>query len=200
MTETTSTSPAPEAQEAAQAQQAPRESQKTPTVHDPVHRTAYAFEREGENAWVYTWMDPGGHLPEHSHPVTEERWASLDGTVRVKLNGTWRDLVPADGPVVVAPGDRHELRNDSGRQVYLRCEVIPGGRLEEFLTESSWAAQEGLFNAHNLPRNLRGALWVAEFADRFRDETVMCSPPPALQRLIVPPIARLARRRKAASG
>lgn len=169
---------------------------KTPTVRDPLHRTAYAFEREGANAWVYTWMDPGGHLPEHFHPATEERWASIDGSVRVKLSGTWRDLTPADGPAIVAPGDRHELRNDSGRQVYLRCEVIPGGRLEEFLTESSWAAQQGYLTAHNLPRNLRGALWAADFAERFMDETVMCSPPPALQRLILPPLARLARKRR----
>ncbi len=168
---------------------------KTPTVRDPLHRTAYAFEREGENAWVYTWMEAGGHLPEHFHPSTEERWASIDGTVRVKLNGVWRDLTPADGPAIVAPGDRHALRNDSGRQVYLRCEVIPAGRLEEFLTESSWAAQQGYFTKHNLPASVRGALWAADFAQRFMDETVMCSPPPTLQRLILPPLARLARRR-----
>ena len=179
---------------------APAASEMTPTVHDPLHRTAYAFTMAGENAWVYTWMDPGGHLPEHFHPATEERWASVDGTVRVKLNGTWRDLSPGDGPVVVMPGDRHELRNDSDKQVYLRCEVLPAGRLEEFLTESSWAAQQGYFTPSNLPRNIRGALWAAEFADRFMDETVMCSPPPALQRLILPPLARLARRRRAAAA
>jgi hypothetical protein len=174
--------------------------QRTPTVRDPLHGTAYAFDWEGPNLWVYTWMDPGGHLPEHFHPATEERWASLDGTVRVKLRGTWRELVPADGPVVVAPNDRHELRNDNGRQAYLRCEVIPGGRLVEFLTESSWAVQQGLLGAHDLPRGLRGLLWAADFAERHMDETVMCSPPPALQRLVLPPLAKLARRRKPASA
>jgi quercetin dioxygenase-like cupin family protein len=175
----------------------PAEKQeRTPQVHDPVHRAAYRFERDGENLWVLTWMESGGHLPEHFHPSLEERWEALDGTARVKLNGTWRDLAPADGPVLVARNDRHELRNDGGRQVYLRAEVIPAGRLEEFLTETARAAQEGLYNARNLPRNLRGLLWAAELADRFRDETVMCSPPPALQRLLLPPIAGLARRRK----
>ncbi len=174
-----------------------REPLKTPTIHDPLHGSAMAFEREGANVWVYTWLDPDGHLPEHFHPVTEERWASLEGTVRVKLDGTWRDLVPADGPVIVAPGVPHELRNESGQQVYLRCEVIPGGRLEEFLTEASWAAQQGFFNAHNLPRSLRGLLWIADFADRFSGETVMTSPPPALQRRLLPPLARIARRRAA---
>ena len=74
--------------------------------------------------------------------------------------------------------------------------MTPPGRLEEFLTESAWAAREGLYNARNLPRSLRGALWIAEFAHRFSDETVMTSPPPALQRIVLPPLAKLARRRR----
>ena len=67
-------------------------------------------------------------------------------------------------------------------------------RLEEFLTESAWAAQEGLYNARSLPTSLRGAAWMSEFALRFADETVMCSPPPALQRVVLPVAARLTRR------
>jgi hypothetical protein len=43
--------------------------------------------------------------------------------------------------------------------------VLPAGRLEDFLTESSRAA---------------------------RDETVVTSPPPALQRIILPILARFA--------
>ena len=70
----------------------------------------------------------------------------------------------------------------------------PAGRLEEFLTESARAAREGLYNARNLPTGLRGAAWVSEFALRFRDETVMCSPPPAVQRVLLPVAARLTRR------
>ena len=153
------------------------------------------FERDGENLCVYTWMESGTRFPEHFHPSLEERITAIDGVVRVKLNGAWRDLTPVDGTVIVARNARHELRNESERQVYLRGELVPAGRLQEFLTETAWAAREGLYNARNLPRNLRGALWAAEIADRFRDEIVMCSPPPALQRLIVPPIAWLARKR-----
>jgi hypothetical protein len=39
----------------------------------------------------------------------------------------------------------------------------------------------------------RAAIWLADFALRFRDETVMSSPPPAVQRLLVRLVARLAR-------
>jgi mannose-6-phosphate isomerase-like protein (cupin superfamily) len=165
----------------------------TDRVHDPIHRVSYAFSREGENLWVHSWLEDGGHLPEHFHPSLEERWESLEGTARVKLDGVWRDLTPDDGPVVVAPNVRHELRNTSGREARLRTEVIPGAGLEEFLTESARAAREGLYNARNLPTSFRGATWLAAFALRFRHETVMTSPPPAVQRVVLPLVARFAR-------
>jgi hypothetical protein len=44
-----------------------------------------------------------------------------------------------------------------------------------------------------MPTSWRGAVWVADFAQRFRDETVMTSPPPALQRIVTPLVARFAR-------
>jgi mannose-6-phosphate isomerase-like protein (cupin superfamily) len=164
-----------------------------PQVHDPIHRASYAFRPEGDDLWVYTWLDDDGHLPEHFHPSLEEHWETLEGAIRVKLDGTWRELVPEDGQVVVAPNVRHELENTSGREARLRTRVIPGGRLEEFLTESARAAREGLYNARNLPTSLRGAGWLARFALRFRDETVMTSPPPPVQRVVLPVMAKLAR-------
>jgi hypothetical protein len=77
--------------------------------------------------------------------------------------------------------------------VRLRAEVIPAGRLEEFLTETARAAREGLYNRRNLPTGLRGAAWAGRIGQEFRDETVMCSPPPALQRVLLPLLARLGR-------
>jgi quercetin dioxygenase-like cupin family protein len=162
-------------------------------VHDPIHRVSYSFGREGESLWVYTWLEDGGHLPEHFHPSLEERWETLDGTVDVKLAGSWRALTPEDGPVVVAPTVRHELKNSSGATVALRARVIPAGHLEEFLTETARAAREGLYNSRNLPTSFRGAVWGADLAQRFREETVMCSPPPGIQRLLFPLLGRFAR-------
>jgi quercetin dioxygenase-like cupin family protein len=165
----------------------------TARIEDPVHRVSYSFEREGENLWVHTWMEDGGNLPEHFHPRQEERWETLEGAVQVKLDGTWRDLKPEDGPVSVAPNVRHALKNASGNQARLRTEVLPALGLEEFLTDSARAARDGLYNARNMPTSWRGAVWLADFAQRFRDETVMTSPPPALQRLVLPLLARFAR-------
>ena len=168
-------------------------TETTEKVHDPIHLASYSFRLEGKNLWVDTWLDAGGHLPEHFHPSLEERWQALDGVVRVKLDGDWRDLAPDDGPVPVLPNVRHELKNESERQAHLRAEVIPAGRLEEFLVETARAAREGLYNSRNLPTSWRGAVWAANLAQRFRDETVMTSPPPAVQRLVVPLVARFGR-------
>jgi mannose-6-phosphate isomerase-like protein (cupin superfamily) len=163
-------------------------------VEDPIHRVSYSFRREGSDLWVYTWMDDRANLPEHYHPSLEEYWETVEGAARVKLDGVWRDLVPADGPVLVGRNVRHELSNESGGLTRMRTKVTPAGGLEEFLTESAQAAREGLYNRRNLPTSFRGATWLADFALRFRDETVMTSPPPALQRLTLPLLARFARR------
>jgi quercetin dioxygenase-like cupin family protein len=162
-------------------------------VIDPIHHVAFGFEPGDGCIWAHTWFEPGGYLPEHFHPSLEEHWEAVEGTLRGKVDGTWHELTPEDGPVVIAPNVRHAVSNDSGRPAHGLAKVIPGGRLEEFLTEASLAAQQGLFNERNLPTSLKGALWLAKFAYRFRDETVMVSPPPALQRILLPPIARLAR-------
>jgi len=162
-------------------------------VHDPVHRTSYSLSRDGENLWVDTWFEDGAHLPEHFHPSYEEHWEIVEGTAELKLDGSWRTLTPGDGAIRVARNVRHELKNVSGRQAHGRTHAIPAGNLEGFLVESARAAREGLYNARNLPTSLRGALWIAGFAHRFRDDTVVTSPPPALQRLLLPVLAPFAR-------
>jgi len=171
----------------------PQTSVTAGEVHDPIHRVSYSFQADGPNLWVFSWMEPGAHLPEHFHPSYEEHWEALEGTARVKLDHSWRDLGPEDGPVRVARNVRHELKNESGRPVRLRTEVRPAGRLEEFLRETARAGQEGLYNGRNMPTSLRGAVWAAKLAHSFRDDTVMTFPPPGVQRAIVPLVARLAR-------
>lgn len=100
----------------------------TEKIHDPIHRVAYSFSRDGEGLWISTWLEDGGHLPEHFHPSLEERWEVLEGKAMVKLDGSWRELAPEHGPVVVARNVRHELKNVSGREARLRTEVLPAGR------------------------------------------------------------------------
>jgi quercetin dioxygenase-like cupin family protein len=159
-------------------------------IRDPVSRVRYTFAPRGDDLIVYTSLGPGGGLPAHLHPRQEERWSVLEGRVRFQLGDEKRVIAPEDGEMVVAPGVAHGLWSVSDREARLHTLVTPALRLQAFLEESAAAAREGLFTARGLPRGLRGAHWAASFLKRYRDETVMLSPPPVVQRLLFALLAR----------
>ena len=159
-------------------------------VHDPVHRARHAFTPDGENLIVDTWLEPGGELPPHLHPRQEEYWSVVEGEVEVLVGKDKRVLRPSDGEAPVRPGTKHGLKNKSGDTVHARCRVIPALDLEEFLTDSAAAAQEGLFMRGGIPRGLRGVRWGARFVKRHRDETVMTFPPQFVQSAMIALFAR----------
>lgn len=156
------------------------------TVQDPVHGTRYSFRWEGDDLIVDTWLGSGGELPKHFHPVQVEHWQVIEGRVRFHLDGEDRVLEPSDGVVVVEPGMRHALKSSGdGAEAHLRCRAVPGLGLEDFLTDSSAAAQRGLFRKGGIPASLEGARWAADFLDRHRAETVMTFPPQFAQRAMI---------------
>jgi quercetin dioxygenase-like cupin family protein len=159
-------------------------------VHDPVSRVRMSFEPDGENLLVDCWMEPGGGLPAHLHPLQIERWSVVEGRVRFRLGDEWREIGPQDGELVVDPGTVHGLRSITEEDVHLRCRVEPALRLQAFLEESSAAAHDGLFTSRGLPRGLRGARWAARFLKTYGDETVMISPPRPVQKLFIALFAR----------
>ena len=154
-------------------------------TRDPVHAVRYAFEPRGEDLYVETWLEPGGGLPEHLHPRQEERWSVESGRAWVRLAGTEIVVGPEDGEILVRPGVKHALHNRGDEEVHLSCLVLPAGRLQEFLTDSAAAAQEGLFAKGGIPKSLRGARWAASFLARHREEVVMSFPPQFAQRAMV---------------
>jgi quercetin dioxygenase-like cupin family protein len=159
-------------------------------IRDPVNRIRYAFEPQGEDLVVYGWLEPGGGLPAHFHPRQEERWSVLEGQVRFQLGDDKRLIGPEDGEIVVPPYAKHGLWSVSDREARLHTFVTPALGLQTFLEEAAAAAREGLFTARGLPRNLRGARWAARFLKRYRDETVMLSPPRAVQNMLIALLAR----------
>jgi quercetin dioxygenase-like cupin family protein len=159
-------------------------------IRDPVSQARYAFEPQGENLIVYTWLEPGGGLPAHFHPRQEERWSVLEGRVRFQLGREKRVIGPEDGEMVVHPRVKHGLWSVTDEEARLRCLVIPALRLQAFLEESAAAGREGLFTSRGLPRGLRGARWAADFLKRYREETVLASPPQVVQRALFALLAR----------
>jgi len=162
----------------------------TEPVRDPVHKARYSFEHQGENMVVECWIEPGGGLPEHLHPIQEERWSVVDGKIRFGLGDTKRVIGPEDGEMIVRPGTKHSLASVTGEDTHLRCLVLPAGHLQDFLEDSARAANEGLFMRGGIPRNLRGARWAASFLKQHQEETVMTFPPRFMQRAMIALLAR----------
>ena len=159
-------------------------------VRDPVHRSRYAFERDGENMSVETWIEPKGGLPPHLHPRQEERWSVIDGRIQLRLGSEKRVIGPEDGEVVVKPGTVHGFKSVTDSDTHMRCYVIPALGLEEFLTDSAAAAQQGLILRGDVPRGLKGARWAASFLKRHQEDVVMTWPPRFVQRALIALLAR----------
>ena len=162
----------------------------TAQTHDPVHGARYTFEPDGENLIVDTWLEPGGKLPPHFHPLQEERWSVVEGEVRFQLGNEKRVIGPEDGAMIVRPGTKHGLESTSDQEAHLRCHVIPARDLQSFLEESAQAARDGLFMRGGIPRNRRGARWAARFLKRHRDEVVVTFPPRFVQSAMIALLGR----------
>jgi mannose-6-phosphate isomerase-like protein (cupin superfamily) len=161
-----------------------------PTTRDPVHGSSYAFTPDGDDLWVDTWLEPGGKLPEHFHPVQEEHWSVIDGRARIRVGDFDGVVGPADGALVVQPGVKHSLESAGDEVAHLRCHVLPAYDLQQFLEESAEAARQGLIMRGGIPRGLRGARWGARFVKRHRGQTVMTFPPRLVQDALIALFAR----------
>jgi quercetin dioxygenase-like cupin family protein len=173
------------------------ETTKPPTdeyIEDPVLHYRYRFERDGDVLKVEVRAEPGGGATvDHFHPAIEERWHVLEGEVTFTVEGEAR-RAGAGERLTAAPGVRHSFENTGNAEARLMVEAEPAGRLQEFLTEATHLAKKGRYDRRGRPKGVRGLLELSDFAMRYRDTSVGTSPPPALQRVLMPPLAWLGRR------
>ncbi len=155
-------------------------------IVDPEHKVSYGFERRGEDLLVHSELRPGAILPKHKHPVQKEVWWVESGSAEIFFDGSWQPATPESGSFVVTPGMVHALRNRGSEPAYLGTDVSPAMDLEEFLTESAWAAREGLIKRGGRPGSLKGLGWAARFLERHSEHTVMLFPPPFAIKLLKP--------------
>jgi mannose-6-phosphate isomerase-like protein (cupin superfamily) len=171
-------------------------------IDDPVlrHRLSFTRTRDEDGTEVLhveTWVAPGGGVTPHIHPAIEERFEVLNGQPSFLAGKEWRTASPGE-TVVVPPGTRHAYRNRTGEEVHMICHAQPPSTLQEFLEEAAALGRAGKITRQAIPKGIAALLEAAEMADRHRDMVLLLFPPlppPSVQRLVLPPLARLARRR-----
>jgi quercetin dioxygenase-like cupin family protein len=177
-------------------------------VEDPVfkHRLRFEHATDEHGAAVVhceMWVEPGGGVPPHVHPRMDERFTVLEGRAEFLAGRSW---VGADAgeTVHVPPGTRHAYRNRGDVVAHVMCVASPPDPgLEGFLTDAAALGRAGKLTRHGIPKGLDGLLQGAVMIDHYREMVVMGFPPlpPApLQRLLIPPLARLAARRGYRAG
>jgi mannose-6-phosphate isomerase-like protein (cupin superfamily) len=137
-------------------------------------------------------VEAGGFVPggEHVHDHCAEHFEVRAGRINFILDGEERAL-EAGEQATVAPGTWHRWWNAGEGEVQMRVRVEPALRFEEAILVAWGLCADGHTNAEGRPSPLLGAL----LATRYRRELRYRQPPDAVQRLLFPPIASLARRR-----
>jgi quercetin dioxygenase-like cupin family protein len=161
-------------------------------IDDPLFHQRYGFSRDGDVLRVEIWTEPdGGVLAEHVHPKLEERYQLVEGEVSFRLDGKERHA-SAGERLVVPPGVRHSFENTGQGIAHLVVEVEPALQLRESIEDGVRLGESGKLTASGKPRGVRGLLEAAALAHRYRETVVLSSPPPIVQRLLFPLLARFA--------
>ena len=171
-------------------------------VEDPVLRQRFSFRpasgEDGEEVLlVEMWVDPGGGTTPHIHPAMEERFKVLAGRPSFLAGRKWQTASPGE-TVIVPAGARHAYRNRGEEVAHVLCEARNPSSLQEFLEQVAALSRAGKITRHGLPKRPGVLLEAAAIAERHRDMVVLGfppMPPPFLQRLIFPALARAGRRR-----
>jgi quercetin dioxygenase-like cupin family protein len=174
-------------------------------VEDPVFRTRYRFWRTtdeggGEVQHVEMWVDPGGGVTPHIHPSMEERFTVVDGRCEFLAGRQWQGAGPGE-TVVVPAGTRHAFRNRGDEVTRVLCEARPPSSLQAFLEDVAGLSRAGKLSRLGVPKP-SGLLDAVALAHHYRDMVTLLfpSPPPVVQRVLLPPLARIAARRGRRAG
>jgi quercetin dioxygenase-like cupin family protein len=142
-------------------------------------------EDSGEDLVRFNWRSvPGGAIPEHVHPLQEERFRITVGEAQFTLNGEAR-VVGAGETIVVPAGVRHSEANPGSVAVEGMVELRPALHTRQFHEAFAGLAADGMSTSRGAPKNplqLGATLW------HFRRESRVTSPPAWVQNLIFPPL------------
>ena len=166
------------------------------SIHNPVTgETWVAMVRGSDTGGAH--VEGKGHLPPgtrppgmHRHPHQEEKITVLSGRICVRVANDKREYGPGES-VTLPRGVWHDfwVVGDEPAETIGRAEPALG--IEMILATLAGLATEGKTDKRGRPRLLQGAV-IGTF---FEEVAQFRTPPPAVQRILLPPLAALGRRR-----
>lgn len=174
----------------------------TGKFEDPAlgHTLSFSLaERDGDPAMrIEMWVQPGGGVPPHVHPAMEETFETLDGQLQVLAGRRWLEVNPGEA-ATAAPGTRHAYRNRGAVVAHAVCWATPPSPLlEGFLADAAVLGRAGKLTRRGIPKTPTALLQAAVMAEHYRGMVVLSSPPLpplGLDRVLMPPLARIGRSR-----
>lgn len=159
-------------------------------ISNPATGERIVFDEDASTDERLVWDEwrPANHEPPptHVHPATEERFVVREGTLVVQLNGVDNRL--DDGEDITVPPQTPHRSYTEDDPARFRREVAPPGQWREFLTDRFAYYHTGE-NVSVIGELLQTALWLRVYPD----VVVPQRPPRAVQRLLFPVLATVAR-------
>lgn len=137
------------------------------------------------------YLQPGAFVAaEHIHPLQEERFEVIAGTLRGRVAG--KEFTSGPGETVVVPrGAPHVWWNAGDEELHCLVDLRPALRIESFFETFFGLAQDGKVDPKTgLPNLVQMALVMRAFPD----ELILARPPRLVQTLLfgaLAPIGRL---------
>ena len=139
----------------------------------------------------HLFIRPGGRVAAaHVHPTVDERFLVLSGQVGFLIGGRKRTLGPGEGASVPARVV-HDWWQVGDEEAEVLVEVVPGVRFAEMVGSMFGLARDGKVNKKGLPDPLQLAVMGHEYGDVIQ----FTKPPAIVQKLTIPPLAALGRRK-----
>lgn len=152
-----------------------------------IRRTA--AETGGALVEMDMFYQPGGEVDaEHIHPIQEERFEVIAGTMRFIVDG--REQVAGPGATLtVLPRTRHTFINIGPDVAQVRVTYTPALQSEQFFEAYFGLAQDGKLNPQT---HMPGLLQLAVMMRAFRNELRPTAISPWVDRLVLAPLSIIA--------
>jgi quercetin dioxygenase-like cupin family protein len=164
-------------------------------LYNPVQGDWIVFEKTsrdtgGKLLSAELVVSPRGGNQLHVHPLQEERFKAISGTLGVQVNDEYRSL-PEGEEALIPPGIPHRWWNEADQEeAHVLVELRPALNTEIFFESLYGLARDGKTDEKGVPNLLQRAV---AFAGVNKGEIYLASPPVPVQKVFLAALAPVGR-------